>query len=105
MFWKRKQAKEGEIKLTGPRKIPDLVGRYMVVEMQKEPDWVWTLKGVVRPTGKKNAFFCRVFNEAQTVGADVKVKDWTSLDEHPELVLWEGYFEKDTNTVLPEKRL
>ena len=75
----------------------------MVVKEQKNPDWVWKLKGVVRPTGKKKAFYCRVFSEAQVAKAGVKVTDWTSLDEHPDLILWEGYFDKETNETRPEK--
>jgi hypothetical protein len=103
MFWKRKEKKEGEEKLPGPKGIPDLPGRQMVVEEKKDPNWVWSLKGVVRPAGKKEAFYCRVFNEAQAAQAGVKVKDWISLDEHPDLILWEGYFDKQTNTVRREK--
>ena len=103
MFWKRKETKEGEEKLPGPKRIPDIVGRYMVVEQQKDPDWVWQLKGVVRPAGKKKAFQCRVFSEAQVAQAGVSVKDWTSLDDHPDQILWEGYCDKETNTVRHEK--
>jgi hypothetical protein len=29
MFWKRKETKEGEVKLPRPKGIPELVGRYM----------------------------------------------------------------------------
>jgi hypothetical protein len=58
----------------------------MIVEGEKNPDWVWKRKGVVRPAGKKKAFYCRVFDEAQTVQAGVKVKDWSSLDEHLDLI-------------------
>jgi hypothetical protein len=75
----------------------------MVVEEKKDPSWVWKLKGVVRPAGKKKAFYCRVFDETQTAKAGVEVKDWTSLDEHPDFILWEGYFDKETNTVRREK--
>jgi hypothetical protein len=75
----------------------------MVVEEKKNPDWVWKLKGVVRPAGKEKTFYCRVFDETQTAKAGVKVKDWTSLDDHPDLILWEGYFDKETNTVRHEK--
>ena len=103
MFWNRKPTKEGEMKLPGPKGIPDLVGSYIVVEMKKDPDWVWQLKGVVRPAGKKKTFYCRVFSEAQVAQAGVNVKDWTSLDGHPELILWEGYFDKQTNMVRQEK--
>ena len=103
MFWKRKETKEGQEKLPGPKGIPDLAGRYMVVEEKKSPDSVWRLKGVVRPAEEKKAFYCRVFDEAQTAQAGVKVKDWTSLDEHPDSVLWEGYCDRETNTARREK--
>ena len=103
LFWKRKETKEGEIKLPGPKGIPDTVGRYMVVEEKKDPNWVWQLRGVVRPVGKKKAFYCRVFSESQVAEAGFKVKDWTSLDGHPELILWEGYFNKETNVARREK--
>jgi hypothetical protein len=103
MFWRRKETKEGEEKLPGPKGIPYPVGRDMVVQMKKDPNWVWKLKGVVRPAGKKKAFYCRAFDEAQVAQAGVKVKDWTSLDNHPDLILWEGFFDKETNTARPEK--
>jgi hypothetical protein len=103
MFWKRKETKEGEVKLSGPVGIPELAGRYMVVQEKKNPDWVWGLKGVVRPGGKNKTFYCRVFDESQVTQAGLKVKDWTSLDGHPELILWEGYFDKEMNTARPEK--
>jgi len=103
MFWKRKKTKAGEVELPGPKGIPELAGRHMVVEEKRDPNWVWQLKGVVRPAGKKKAFYCRVFSESQVAEAGFKVKDWTSLDEHPDLILWEGCFDKETNTVRREK--
>jgi hypothetical protein len=41
------------VRLPGPKEIPELVGRYMVLEDKKNPDWVWHLKGVVRQVGKE----------------------------------------------------
>jgi hypothetical protein len=75
----------------------------MVVQMKKDPDWVWGLKGVVRPAGEKKTFYCRVFNEAQAAQAGFKVRDWASLDDHPALILWEGYFDEKTNEVRNDK--
>ena len=103
MFWKRGKTKEGELQLPGPKGIPELVGRHMVIEDKKDPNWVWNLKGVVHPTEKKKAFYCRVFSEAQAAQAGVKVKDWSSLDDHPALILWEGYFDTETNTARRQK--
>jgi hypothetical protein len=102
-FWEHEKNKEGEVRLPGPKGIPFVVGRHLVVEEQKNPNFVWKLKGVVRPTKKKNAFYCRVFDEAEAAQAGVKVKDWNSLDEHLDLILWEGYFDKETTTARPEK--
>jgi len=102
MFWGRKQVKEGEVKLPGPKTIHHLPGRHMVTEEHKDPNWVWNLKQVVRPAGKK-AFYCRIFSEGQAAQAGVKVKDWTTLDDHPDLILWEGYFDEKTNIVKCEK--
>ena len=103
MFWRHKQVKEGEVKLPRPKEIPGPVGSFMVVQMQKDPEWVWGLKGVVRPAEKKKAFYCRIFDEIQTRKVNVKVENWTTLDGHPELILWEGYFDKETNIARSEK--
>ena len=103
MFWKRKETKEGDVKLPGPKTIHHLPGRYMVVEENKDPDWVWNLKQVVRPAGEKKEFYCRIFSEGQATQAGVRVKDWTTLDEHPDLILWEGYYDEKTNSVRREK--
>jgi hypothetical protein len=103
MFWKWKKTKEGEIRLPGPKGIPQEVGSHMVVHEKKDPNWVWKLKGVVRPTEKEKAFYCRVFDEVKATKVGVKVKDWNSLDEHPDLILWEGYFDKETHATRTEK--
>ena len=103
MFWKRKETGEGEAKLPGPKEIPYPAGRNLVVEEKKDPDWVWKLKGVVRPAGKKKAFYCRIFSQSQVEEAGVQIKDWTSLDNHPELIIWEGFFDEEKNIVNREK--
>ncbi len=100
MFWKKSH--DGQVKLPGPKDIPELVGRHMVVDMKKDPDWVWQLKAVIREVGKKE-YYCRVFDNAAANKANVQVKNWTSLDNHPELILWEGDFNEKTHEARPEK--
>jgi hypothetical protein len=102
-FWEQEKTNDGEVRLPGPKSIPDAVGRYLVTDEKKDPDWVWNLKGVVRPTERKNVFYCRILDEAKATEARVKVKDWNSLDEHPDLILWEGCFNKETWEVRREK--
>ncbi len=84
--------------LPGPKDIPELVGRSLVVDEKQNPDSVWTLKGVIRPTANKHVFYCRVFDQNKVAAAGVSVKDWRSLDGHPELILWEGHYDKEKNT-------
>ena len=98
-FWKQEKSKEGEVRLPGPKSILTAVGTHMVVREKKNPEWVWKLKGVFRPAEKEKVFHWRVFDEARTEQAGVKVKDWNSLDGHPDLIVWEGYFDKKTHSV------
>lgn len=61
MFWKRKETKEGEIKLPGPKGIPEPAGRYMVVEEKKDPNWVWNLKGSSAPSREEEGILLPCF--------------------------------------------
>jgi len=70
MFWKKKAATEEPSKirverLPRPKDIPELVGRHLITELKQNPDWVWKLKGVVRPRSDgKDTFYFRVFDQA-----------------------------------------
>ena len=82
-------------KLPGPRSIEELVGRQIVVDLKQNPDWVWRLRSVVRRRADgKHRFDFRVFDEAQVAAKRVKVKDYTSFDNYPELILYQGWFDK-----------
>ena len=109
-FWQKKP-KTGEPssaksqKLPKPEDIPEPVGRHLVVQLGKNPDWVWNLKGVVRPRPEgKDSYDVRVFNEAKAAAKNVTAKDYTSLDEHPELILYEGWFDKKSMSVQIEEK-
>ena len=114
MFWKFWEKKEapGEpkpVKLPGPKNMPDPVGRFMVVNLGKNPDWVWRLKSVRRPRPademNKEPYDVRVFDESEAAAKKVRVKNYLSLDEHPELILFEGWYDKKNFKVdLVEKK-
>lgn len=73
-------------------------------EAEPGPDWVWKLKSVVRPRrGSKDACEFRVFDEAQVAAKGVTVKDYNSLDEHPDLILYQGWFDEKSGTVRIER--
>jgi hypothetical protein len=93
MFWKKKT--EGN-SLPGPKEVPELVGRHLVVVLKQNPDWVWKLKGVVRPHAEnKDLFDVRVYDESQTKQG-ARIKDYSTLDQLPDLVLFDGWFNKKT---------
>ena len=110
MFWKKKPAtgepsKPKAEKLSGPEGIPTPVGSHLVVSLKQDPNWVWALKCVKRPKaeGGKDVFDFRVFSSAKVAAREVNVKDYTSLDEHPDLILYQGWFDKKSGTVLTKE--
>jgi hypothetical protein len=93
---------DGVQKLPGPKNIPELVARYMVQKMGSDSVWTWDLTAVAYPTGKKAAYY-RVYDNGKTSEAKVKVKNWISLDGHPELIMFEGYCNDETGVCRQEK--
>jgi hypothetical protein len=98
-FWEKK-GDGSQKKLPGPKDIPYPVGRHLVVDKGQDPDWVWALQGVVLPKeGEKNVFYVRVFSANDASMKKISVKNYHSLDEHPELILFQGWFDKKTMDV------
>jgi len=101
-FWEKKQ--EGtapggphEVKLPGPKRINESVGRFLVVRLQADPDWVWSLKEVERQHPEtKTVFDVRVYDERETALKNVTVQNFNTLDAYPDLILYEGWFDKKT---------
>jgi len=94
MFWKKNASGN---KLPSPKEIPEVVGRYIIVNLGKNPDWVWSLKATLRPKEKeKDCFEFRVFESSQADKLKIRVQDFNSLTPHPELILYEGWFNKKT---------
>jgi hypothetical protein len=127
MFWKKKQmsispvtveaagatptvketpAKKDEVsepkteKLPGPRGIPDFVGKYLTAEMKMDPSLVPIYKIVVRKRPQtERTFDCRVFDMAEVEASNTLIKDYTSLDTHQELIIYEGWFDEASKRV------
>lgn len=101
-FWAKKDQKEGGINresLPKPQGIPEVVGRHLVVEMKKDPDFVWKLMAAKRPKPEnKNAFDVRVYSAAEAGAKGVNIKNFDTLDSVPELILFEGWYDKGANT-------
>jgi len=103
-FWEKSSAGAKTQKLPGPKRLPHPVGRTIVVEKGENPDWVWGLHIVERPTeGKKHCFDVRVFDPDATAKKGIPVRDYTSLNQVPELILYEGWYDKKSNQAVLDK--
>jgi len=104
MFWGKKSAKEEE-KLRGPQVIPEVVQRHLVAERKMDPDLVKLLKAVVRKSATgETAFNIRVFDESEGIAKKLQVKDYTSLDERQDLIIYEGWFDEGSKQVKLEEK-
>ncbi|MFP4316151.1 MAG: hypothetical protein ACLFQR_07985 [Desulfovibrionales bacterium] len=97
-FWQKKEDIKGsKAALPKPKDIPDEIGRYLVIQKQMDPDFVWALKGVMKAqTENVKIWDYRLFCPTAAQEAGVSVVNYHSLDAHPELVLFYGQFDKST---------
>ena len=103
-FWKTdnkngQRLNQRSSNLPKPKDLPTRVGIYLVTQLKLDPDWVWTLQGVVRPTTEKHNFEIRIFDPEEAFLSDVIVTDFNSLEDFPELILFEGCFKKNNGWV------
>ena len=97
-FWQKGENGTPAQGLPKPKDLPEAVGRYLVVELKRDPDWVWTLKALLRPREEnRDIKDIRLFNPDKADAADVSVRNFTSLDAHPELIVYEGWFDSKTH--------
>jgi hypothetical protein len=65
---------------------------------------VWTLKGLVRPReGNRGCFDVRVVDERDALNRNIIITDYSFLDAHQELILFEGWYDKVNKKVIELK--
>jgi hypothetical protein len=107
MFWGKKSANEEEKKgkLSGQRAIPGLVQNYLIAERKMDPDLVKLLKAVEhKSTTGEATVNIRVFDNSEAIARKVQVKDYTSLNECPDLIIYEGWFDEGTKQLKLEEK-
>jgi hypothetical protein len=105
-FWKRTEGSGNgkRVKLPRPKELSDRVGIYLVTQMKEDPDWVWNLKSVSRPHEEnRHLHDIRIFDPHDASVNEVEVENFSSLDAHPDLILFSGLINNDTGTVELEK--
>ncbi len=68
------------------------------------PDLVKLLRAVERKSTNGAGFDIRVFDISEAIAKKVEVKDYTSLDECPGLILYEGSFDEEAKQVKLEEK-
>jgi hypothetical protein len=104
MFWGKKSPKEKE-RVSGPREIPEVVQHYLVTEKHMGADLAKLLKVVLcKSTTGDTGFHIRVFDDSEAIAKKVQVKDYSSLDESPDLILYEGWLTEGGKQVTLEEK-
>jgi hypothetical protein len=102
MFWGKKTAKE-ERKLLGPKEIPEVVQKFLVTEKKMDPDLVKLLRAVERKSTTGTTSI-RIFDESEAMAKKVQVNDYSSLDGHTDMILYEGSFDDGAKQVQLEEK-
>jgi hypothetical protein len=108
-FWRKNEIaaapNDGKTqRLEKARDIPMEVGRHLVVKQGLDPDWVWSLKCARKPRpDSKSAFDIRVFCSVTASQQGVKIRDYASLDNHADLIIFAGWYDKSTAIVQVEE--
>ena len=95
-FW-QKAGTRGDAgpKEAKPKELPQAIGRHMVVDLGMDPDWVWALKIVTKEkSGEKGILEFRIYDPS---AATAKITGFSSLDSRPDLILYDGWYEKNGN--------
>jgi len=104
-FWKKNDNEKAfsHAKKQGfekPRELPEEVGRHLVVQQGADPDWVWSLKCLRSPKENSSSQFnIRIFSPETMAQHNVKVTNYASLEEHMDLVIFVGWYDKKTQNV------
>ena len=89
----------------GFKDVPHWAYLYLVTTLKVPPESLTALRSVQKVGfwDGKLVTFVRIY-DPRASEQTLQVKDFTSLDLHPELILYEGYWEKVTDRVFLERR-
>jgi len=97
-FWKKADLNRESHSIS--KDAPGFIKGKLTIHLGKDPDWIWNLKAVARRRQDRDGVYdIRIFNAADAASKQIKVRNFTSLDSHPELILFEGSYDKRKNSV------
>jgi hypothetical protein len=83
-----------------PRDIPIPINIYLVTRLNIDPDYLSRLKCVLQLDFVGNALvrFFRIF-DPDSVPPSVKIQNFASLDQRPELIIYEGHIDLEGESI------
>ncbi len=104
-FWKHSQPQtEPKDRPGRPKELSDPVGIYLVTKLNEDPDWVWSLRCVGRSReANRQVRDIRIYDPLDARNRHLEVKNYASLDDHPEMILYSGAIDAGTGVVQLEK--
>ena len=92
MFWKKNKNR--------PIPISSFLSRIIAKESEKIPvnsdHWVKYMSVERAHADDQDVFDVRIFDENIALRANYRVTDYESLDAHPDLIMFEGWYNKKT---------
>jgi len=89
-----------------PRELPQLVYKHLVADQGFDADWVWNLKFVRQGRATpRSTFDIRIFNPGAAAQGGVKVTNYASLDDHMDLVIFAGWYDRELAIVELEQMI
>jgi hypothetical protein len=86
---------------SNPKDIPQWAYMHLVTVLKVDPDHLLHLKCVEQTNFNGDVLLnlIRIYDDGAMKGMAIEVKDFTSLDQYPELILYEGYKEKESERI------
>lgn len=105
MFWKRSSEKKEEKKKVKLKQVYGGAWGHLVSEHHIVVDTLVKWRCLDQPgeVDGRPVTLLRIFDPATAQQKGIPIEGWTTFDEHPELVLFEGYLRRD-NTAWLERR-
>ncbi|MCX7966671.1 MAG: hypothetical protein N2596_08615 [Syntrophorhabdaceae bacterium] len=104
MFWFKKSI-EKKGKLSKPEELPSIVQNYLANEKKIDANIVTLLRMVkIKDDTEEGLFHIRIFDNSDALAKDIEVHNYRSLDDHPDLIIFEGVFNQKTKDVNLEQK-
>lgn len=104
LWWHKKRIPEVD-ELPEPKDIPPQLATYLIVQRKVASSIVWDLKAAQHPRpDNKDIYDIRLYHWKAPHQKHVSVKNYHSLDKHPELILYEGWWDKKQHVKYLEEK-